>query len=220
MSESEGWLPTWRGWLVLVAALLVAIIVPFLMLEHWFETGGVAWLEAVRARPGAAAAAIIALLCADVVLPVPSSIVGVFAGSVLGLVRGAVVLWLGLMAGAVFGYWLGARPGRGIAARVVGGRQVAALQRRFTVVGPLVLVLARGVPVLAEASVIAAGAAGMNFAAFGLATGAANVVVAMVYAGVGAVAAGTGSLLLAFGGLVLVPALAWTLWILWSRRGA
>ncbi|GGI91305.1 hypothetical protein GCM10007973_29500 [Polymorphobacter multimanifer] len=207
-----------RGWLLLAAGLVAAILLPYLALEGLVTTSGAAWLESVRARPATAAAAIIALLAADIVLPVPSSIVGVFAGGVLGFARGAVVLWAGLMAGCLLGYWLGARPGRRLAGRVVGGAQVAALQRAFGRFGPLALVLARGVPVLAEASVIAAGAARLDLRLFLLATAAANVIVALAYAGLGAAAAGSGSFVMVFTGLVAIPALAWAFWTRFARR--
>ncbi len=209
--------PRW-GWLLLAGGLVAAILLPYLAFEGEINSAGAAWLESMRARPAAAAAAIFALLAADIVLPVPSSIIGVFAGGVLGFARGAVVLWVGLMAGCLLGYWLGARPGRRLAGRVVGGAQVAVLQRAFGRFGPLVLVLARGVPVLAEASVIAAGAARLDLRLFLPATAAANIVVALAYAGLGAAAAGSGSFVMVFTGIIALPALAWAFWTRLARR--
>jgi len=201
-----------RGWLLLGVALLAIILVPYFAFETWIMETGSAWLETISARPVTAAAAVISLLAADVLLPIPSSIVGVFAGNVLGFARGAAVLWTGLMAGCVFGYWLGAHPGRRLARSVVGSTQVMALQERFGRLGPLVLVLARAVPVLAEASVVAAGAARLDVRVFLAATATSNVPIALAYAGIGAVAAETGSFLAVAIGLIAVPTLAWTLW--------
>ena len=161
---------------------------------------------------------IIALLAGDVLLPIPSSVISVFAGSAFGLAWGAAVIWAGLMAGCLLGYALGAVPGRGLANRVVGRRDVAGMGRLFEGAGPVVLVLARAVPVLAEASVLAAGAARMPLATFLLTTGLSNIGVALAYAGVGATAAATGSFLLAFIGMCSVPALGWLAWSRLKRR--
>jgi len=53
------------------------------------------------------------------------------------------------------------------------------LMQRF---GSTVLVLCRGVPVLAEASVVVAGAARVRFFTFAVVTGAANIGLALAYA--------------------------------------
>lgn len=208
------------GWPILVIGLLAAIIIPWLLIDGWMQGAGADWLQAVRARPLAAAGVVITLLAADVVLPVPSSLVAVFAGGVLGLARGALTIWIGLMLGCGIGYAIGARPGRRLAARVVGADQLVALERRGAVIGPLALILARGVPVLAEASVIAAGAARMDRRLFLISVAAANAVVALAYAGVGALAVGSGSFLLVFTGIAAVPALAWALNARFGRRAA
>jgi uncharacterized membrane protein YdjX (TVP38/TMEM64 family) len=208
------------GWPLLVFVLLAVIIVPWLLFDGWMQGAGAGWLDIVRARPLAAAGAVVTLLAADVVLPVPSSLVAVFAGGVLGFARGAFAIWFGLMLGCGVGYAIGAHPGRRLAGRVVGPAQLAALERQGAAIGPLALVLARGVPVLAEASVIAAGAARMDRRLFFAAVTVANAVVALAHAGVGALAVGTGSFLLVFTGLAAVPALAWALHARLGRRRA
>lgn len=205
-----------RGWLGLAVVLLLAIILPYLLLDDWLLAQGRRLIELAQGRPAATAVGIVALLTADVVLPIPSSLVAVAAGGVLGWGLGAAVIWVGLMAGCGAGYWLGARPGQRLARRVVGSGEVAALGRRFATAGPLLLILARGVPVLAEASVIAAGAARLPLPAFLASTALANAGVAAAYAGIGAAAAGSGSFLVAFTGIAAVPALAWGLWR-WRR---
>lgn len=191
--------------------LLAAIVVPWLLLDGWMQGAGAGWLEAVRARPLAAAGAVVTLLAADVVLPIPSSLVAVFAGGALGFARGALAIWIGLMLGCGIGYAVGARPGRRLARRLVGPVQLAALERQGATIGPLALILARGVPVLAEASVIAAGTARMDRRLFLASVTVANAVVALAYAGVGALAVDTQSFLLVFTGIAAVPALAWAL---------
>jgi uncharacterized membrane protein YdjX (TVP38/TMEM64 family) len=204
--------------LAFAAIVLGAILIPYLLLEDWLLGTGAALLDAMRGRPLQGGLIIIALLAGDVLLPIPSSVISVFAGSAFGLAWGAAVIWAGLMAGCLLGYALGAVPGRGLANRVVGRRDVAGMGRLFEGAGPLVLVLARAVPVLAEASVLAAGAARMPLATFLLTTGLSNIGVALAYAGVGATAAATGSFLLAFIGMCSVPALGWLAWSRLKRR--
>ena len=204
--------------LAFAAIVLGAILIPYLLLEDWLLGTGAALLDAIRGRPLQGGLIIIALLAGDVLLPIPSSVISVFAGSAFGLAWGAAVIWAGLMAGCLLGYALGAVPGRGLANRVVGRRDVAGMGRLFEGAGPVVLVLARAVPVLAEASVLAAGAARMPLATFLLTTGLSNIGVALAYAGVGATAAATGSFLLAFIGMCSVPALGWLAWSRLKRR--
>lgn len=204
--------------LAFAAIVLGAILIPYLLLEDWLLGTGAALLDAMRGRPLQGGLIIIALLAGDVLLPIPSSVISVFAGSAFGLAWGTAVIWAGLMAGCLLGYALGAVPGRGLANRVVGRRDVAGMGRLFEGAGPLVLVLARAVPVLAEASVLAAGAARMPLATFLLTTGLSNIGVALAYAGVGATAAATGSFLLAFIGMCSVPALGWLAWSRLKRR--
>ena len=122
--------PPQRGWSLLIVGLFVAILVPWLLLDGWIQQVGAEWLGAVRDRPIAAALAVVALLAVDVVLPIPSSLVGVFAGSALGLARGALAIWVGLMIGCLvgdaFGAWLGRR---------LGGRWSATIRSRRWVAG-------------------------------------------------------------------------------------
>lgn len=201
-----------RSWVLLATLLLAAILLPWLVFDTPFTRILQALFDATAANPWPAASLVIALLGADVLLPVPSSLVGVFAGSAFGLMRGAAILWTGLMLGCFFGHWLGARPGHALASRLVGTQQLAALHARFIRYGPAILIIARAVPVLAEASVIAAGAARMAWRPFLLTTALANTGVALAWAGLGSAAATNGSFLIVFIGLSLLPALGWAAW--------
>ncbi len=207
----------WR-WVGLTLAVLLAIIVPFVLLEAQITAWTTAAFEAARGQPWLGGGIIVALLAGDVILPVPSSVVSAFAGALLGWKLAALVIWSGMTIGCAFGYWLGASAGRGVAMRVVGAGELDRARRLFDNIGPVALIITRAVPVLAEAGTLAAGAAGMPFWLFMLATAVANIGVALAYAGLGAAAVSSGSFLLAFIGLAAVPALGWTLWRLVARR--
>lgn len=196
-------------WSCLLLGLIAFIIIPFILLETQLNRWGDALLAHGRDHRALVAVIIVALLAADVVLPVPSSIVSTLAGVLLGWAGGAVLIWIGMTLGCALGYGIGARVARPLARRVVGDAELSRAAGLFEIVGPMALILTRATPVLAEAGTLAAGASGMRFATFMLATGLANACVAIVYAGIGAAAVAADSFLMVFLGLALVPSAAW-----------
>lgn len=102
---------------VLAGAILVALVVaPFALFGVAFE----AWTGAlIRSDRRAAAAAFVGvgLLAADVVLPVPSSLVSAGLGAALGPLAGTLTSTLGMTLGSVVGYGLGRAAGAGGAQR-------------------------------------------------------------------------------------------------------
>ena len=202
-------------WLALLAVLLAAILLPFALLGD--ELARLASDTAARLadRQWLVLALVVALLALDPLLPVPSSIVAVAAGSALGATAGALAIFAGLMLGAALGYWLGRHPGRAIAARLLGAQQLAALGPAARPVGPLLLLLSRPVPVVAEAMVILAGAARLPLSTLLAGVVPANAALALLWGGLGAVAgAGQGPVagFAAVLGAIILPALAHAFW--------
>ena len=199
-------------WLALAALVLGAILIPFVAFEgpimDWTQRA----LAVARDKPGLGAALVIGLLAGDVVLPVPSSLVSVFAGAAFGWLAGAAVIWIGMTLGCVAGYAVGFSAGRLLALRVVGDAELERAKRLFESAGPVALIVTRAVPVLAETGTLAAGATRMPLLGFLLSTSLANAAVAAAYAAVGAAAAASQSFLVLFLGLALIPALAWSAW--------
>ncbi|MBK5552900.1 3-dehydroquinate synthase [Pseudomonas sp. TH03] len=124
---------------------------------------------------------LIALLALDVVLPVPSSLVALLAVAMLGSVGGYLVIFIGLCLGAGLGYALGAGYFRLLSGRL-GLRQPGKLAYRLST---LSLICLRGVPVLAETSVVAAGMQRYPLRAFVLVTTLANAGLALAYSAIG-----------------------------------
>jgi uncharacterized membrane protein YdjX (TVP38/TMEM64 family) len=168
-------------WALLGLALAAAILVPFVLWEEALlaETRRLLASEERRALLGALGALFLAV---DLALPVPSSFVSAAIVAALGAVPGALVIWLGMTAGAFAGYALGRSGGAPAVRRFVGDDELARAERLMARYGALVLVVCRGVPVLAEASVLAAGAAKLRFATFALVTLSANLGLASAYA--------------------------------------
>ncbi len=206
------------GWTALIILLLAVILTPFLMFEGQIETTLGAAFAAMRGHPWIGGGVIVALLAGDAVLPVPSSLVSAFAGAAFDWRLGAAIIWVGMCLGCIFAYALGISAGRFLAVRLVGEGQLRKAKRLFTDAGPAMLIVARAVPVLAEASALAAGATRMPFAPFMIATSVANAGVAIAYAAAGAAAVANGSFLIVFIGLVTVPAVGWTIWRVVIKR--
>jgi uncharacterized membrane protein YdjX (TVP38/TMEM64 family) len=187
--------------LVVVLAILIPII-PFAVIgelpgERWLSaTDDSAWLFAVTGT---------GLLAADVLLPIPSSILGTMLGARLGFLPGWLCAWLGLVAGNAIGYLVG----RLLLSRLASkGAELPTL---------LVLFISRPVPVLAEALTFTAGAEKMNFIAFILVSIAGNGIYAIALAGNGAALLPDS---LAGPGLILpmsLPVAAWLAWR-WLER--
>ena len=114
------------------------------------------------------------LLAVDVLLPVPSSAVGVLLGAHLGLAAGFFWCLAGLLAGNVVGFWLGRFA-------------LARLDPRLPATPTALLVLiTRPVPVLAESLTIAAGASDLSIGRFLAAALVGNIIYSLALAALGA----------------------------------
>jgi uncharacterized membrane protein YdjX (TVP38/TMEM64 family) len=186
-----------RGLLIIAAALCVPLV-PFFIIG---ELPGERWLSAADQHAGLFALTGASLLAIDVLLPVPSSIVGTMLGARLGFLPGFLATFAGLMTGQIGAYaasrWWLAR------------RHATPLPAAPTLTA---LFLSRPVPVLAEAMALAAGAARLHWGQFLAACGAGNFVYAVALALNGAelvpgAPIGPGLLL-----PMLLPAAAWLAW--------
>ena len=197
--------------------VVAMIVVPFLVFGESIED----WAFEVMADPArrAQAAAVAALLLAgDILLPVPSSILGVALGALVGVVWGTLVGAAAMTVGSLVGLWLGRSLGAAPLKRWVGDEDYRWISGELAGRGLWVVVACRPVPVLAEASVIVAGAAGTPPARTLAALALANTGVSLVYAASGAVAMSEASLVLAFVAALVVPGAAWLIATLFRRR--
>ena len=194
-------------WGLVALALVLAIVVPFAI---WGDATA-AWIDAWIADRRADAWTVLAfagLLAADVVLPIPSSVVAVAAGMRLGFLGAVVTIAVGSTMGCLVGWAIGRALGRPGLHRFVGPDALARLDVLVQRYGAGTLLLTRAVPVLAEASVIVAGTGRLGLARTLLVTGVANLVVAIVYAGAGELAVATAHPELALAAALGVPGLA------------
>lgn len=147
-----------RIWLI-PAALLAAIIVPFLIWGDTFEA--MLSIESMRAfleRHRAIGWLIgIVLLVADLFLPIPSTIVMSALGWLYGPFAGGLVASCGLFLSAQLAYQLSLRFGRRIALRLADEESLAAASRWFSTAGGACVAVSRCLPVLSEAIACLAG---------------------------------------------------------------
>jgi uncharacterized membrane protein YdjX (TVP38/TMEM64 family) len=194
-------------YLVFVAVLIALVVVPFLLFGAELEAWALRVMADDRSKAAVAAAGGL-LLASDVVLPIPSTVVISALGALLGGIVGTIVAVIGLTLGCVLGYVLGRALGHDFALRHLGEKDFAYLADLLVRRGLPILALCRPVPVLAEASVIAAGVVGMPVGKTLLVTGLANLGFAGVYALLGASAQSIAGFLAAFAASLALPGLA------------
>ncbi|HYG83079.1 MAG TPA: VTT domain-containing protein [Pyrinomonadaceae bacterium] len=160
-------------------------------------------------RGGVFAASVgVGLLVADVLLPVPSSLVMVAHGALFGVLTGTLLSLAGSLGAGLFGFWLGRRGGRLLGRVMTRAERERAdgLLRRW---GALAIVLTRPVPILAETVAIMAGASPMGWPRVALAVLAGSLPPALVYALAGAAAASFRSTALVFVFVILAAGFFW-----------
>lgn len=192
-----------------IALLFAVVIVPFLWLGAWFDSYTIA---AMSNRDATGFAIVVfVLLAADIILPIPSSVVATAAGSMLGPWLGSIVSAAGLSFGAVAMFVVMRIAGAPLARGLIGEDDHDRLVALAAAHGPWIVALLRPVPVLSEASVIALGAVRAPWLASIVSILLSSTVTATVYATLGAVARRQSSELLLIAAALLPPALAWVI---------
>ena len=191
--------------LALVGSVAAAVIVSKLLIENvlGLEIGPLVEQWLARAGTGSALAVIV-LLAADLLLPIPSSLIMILSGAAFGVLWGAILSFVGSVGGEWLGFELTRRYGRRAAVRLVGEDDVRRLERVVERHGAVAVAVTRALPVVMETMSVVAGLSTMTRRAFLLASlvGTAPIVVAYAYAG--AVSRQAGSLVPAVVMLVAV----------------
>jgi len=202
-------------WLLLVVGVLALFLAGFLVAgafsvpplddpASWLSGGG------VLAGVGG-----VALLVADVVLPVPSSLVMVVHGALFGVVLGTALSLLGGVGSALAGYGLGRVGGPPLLRSVCSEAErdhAGLLVRRW---GLLAVTATRPVPLLAETVAVVAGASRLGLVRTTVAAAAGSLPGALLYSVAGSSDGGAPSGLVVF---AIVIAIAASLWMLGRRH--
>lgn len=143
-------------WIPLIITIL-AVICVFMVYEN-LEEEFVQTLNQLQQAKWHYVLGSFLILSADIVLPVPSSIVMYMNGFVLGLLAGTVLSFVSLMSGSVIGYYLGKLTSNGIKA------QKEERAHHFLLkYGDLAIIITRGIPILAESICVVCGYNKMPF---------------------------------------------------------
>lgn len=195
---------------------LVMIIVPFLLWEEDIYRLASASLSGEHYAE--VVVIVTSLLMLDVFLPVPSSLVGTSAGLLLGWQLGFLSCLAGLSLGSLLGYSVGYLFRKTFFHRYFSDDEFRNLSFNLSQYGFLTLIACRGIPVLAEMSVLIAGFHRFSLGRFLLATFIANIFVSAVHTYLGVTASGSDSIYFIAIAFMFVPVFGYALRFFWRKR--
>lgn len=207
---------------VLLVLLVTLVIVPFIL---WGEQLDATAPRLLRDQPTRWAIAVfgVALLCSDVLLPVPSSVVSVTLCLLLGPVMGGVAVFMGMFGAFALGLLIGRLLPAERLRRWIGADTWDALAAKRLPASLLWIAASRPVPVLAEVTALFAGSLRVPMTASLAVAALASLLVAAAYAlavwlgmSDGSQGGGWSTPLLAFSAACL-PAASWIAYR-WIRR--
>lgn len=196
-----------RQFIVITVTLTVPII-PFVIIG---ELPGEQWLSAVDDNALLFGTSGSGLLALDILLPIPSSIVGTFLGARLGFWLGFLFTWGGLVVGNLIGFSI---------ARFASTQFRSWLPPFPKSTTQAIVFLSRPVPVLAEAVALAAGTTLMPLRRFLFLCAAGNAIYAAVLCANGATLLPDA---LIGPGLIIpmaLPVIAWLIWQTVEKRNS
>lgn len=142
---------------IVVLAMMAGLVVLF-AIARAADVAVLTDPRATLAGLGAVAAlAAVGLLIADVVLPVPSSVIMVWLGAHHGWLAGAALSLAGCVGATALAFWLGRRGGP-LFARIVPPPERARADAVLARWGMLAIAVTRPVPIVAETTAVVAGA--------------------------------------------------------------
>lgn len=196
--------------LIIMGVMIASFLVLFLFVEALgvpLLTDPTPWLN----HGGALAALVgVGLLVADVLLPVPSSLVMVAHGALFGVVGGTLLSLLGSVGAALFGFAIGQRGGS-MMERLVTGAERERADRLLKRWGVLAIIVTRPVPLLAETVAIMAGTSSLGWGRVALAALAGSLPPALLYAITGASVANLQNTALVFVFVILIAGAFWVI---------
>ena len=166
-------------------------------------------MPALRAAGPLAAVIGVGLLIADVVLPVPSSVIMIAHGALFGIWTGSILSLIGSVGCALAGFAIG-RAGREKVRHFVSDAEYARVSRLLDRWGMAGIVATRPVPILAEVMAIIAGTSpAVSWWQITLSAVAGSIPPAIAYAVAGHFATTTVGMVWVFSVLMLMSAAMW-----------
>jgi len=197
-------------------AIGIAFTLLMMFLAAWAMGFDIEGAPPMPAKAGPLAAITgIALLIADVFLPIPSSLVMIAHGALFGTLIGTSLSLIGSVLSALTGFAVG-RAGTNAIRRIVSPAEHEYASSLLQKWGATAVALTRPVPILAETVAILAGSSQLTWTQTAIAAAAGSIVPSVVYAWAGANARNANHAII-FGGVILATGVLW--WIGSRRRG-
>ena len=173
--------------ILLICVLLALIIVPFMIWGAKFDAtlnldGARAWMEQYGRWAWLAG---IVLLVADILLPIPSTVVMSALGWMYGWLMGGLICTAGSMLSGIVAYVICRVLGRPAAKWIAGEEGLARGEEVFAKGGGWMVALSRWTPVLPEAVACLAGIVRMKWSTFLLALACGSLPVGFAFAAIG-----------------------------------
>jgi len=174
---------------------------------QWFSRiRPVAWLVAI------------ALLMADLLLPIPATGIMAALGAIYGVWLGAAVGAAGSAMAALTGYWLARLAGRRGIRRIASDEEIERFRAFFDGWGGAGVIISRAMPILPEMLSVLAGLAQMSFRRFLPALLLGTIPTAILFAYIGHAAAEKPTYGVALA--IVIPLLIWPVFLRFIRRGS
>lgn len=153
---------------IIVLMLAFLIIIPFVIWGEWFELAldGERAIEWLRSFGWLTAPVAIALLAADILLPLPASGIMAALGVLFGPIMGGVIAALGNWLSGAIAFVVCRRIGRPAMQRIAGGEALKIDEARFKRFGVFFVAGSRALPVLPEITACLAGLYAMPWSRF------------------------------------------------------
>ena len=182
-----------------------------------FEESGLSFAGLLQNESSKTLLAFISLLILglDVILPVPSSVVMVSNGVLLGALWGGVLSVAGGLLSAVLGYYIGVKSKR-LAAKFTGPADEARAKAFLEKYGYAAIIASRPIPVLAESVAVISGTLNLRFGKVLLNSVIGLIPIAFVYSVTGAYSTSLDNAFWAFGLNIGVAGLFWL--ITWRKK--
>lgn len=188
-----------------IAIIIVGTLLPFLLFAGQIETLVTDWVKQPIST-WAAWFTVIALLWADILLPIPSSVVSTFAGAKLGWFSAFIASDIGMTLASITAFGLGRMADHVHLARLSEKQeQIGAAGVNHW--GPWAIVISRGVPLVAEVVLIYVASKRITFSAFFWPALLTNTLISLGYAVLGQWAADREWLAVALGASGILPLL-------------
>jgi uncharacterized membrane protein YdjX (TVP38/TMEM64 family) len=173
-------------WAIVGTLIAILVLVPFMIWDEQIAAWTEEFLVASADRPWIAGGVVVGLLAADIIAPIPNSLIATFSGMLLGFVQGTLASTIGMTISAVIGYYVGLKAGRPTIGKFVGDEELKRLERLVGRFGYWAIALTRALPVLGEASVIFAGMSKMPMVRFLVVSILSSLGLSAVYGAAGA----------------------------------